>query len=109
MRRAKYNKKTYYWWHGSYRPDIILNHVKDFYEPLFKKREQKATAEMKYFLNIIDVPKLSEDHVKLCEEDLTKNDLYKSLRSMQNDKSPVTMTWQKNFTKLFGSNWRKPL
>ena len=47
---------------------------------------------MKYFLNIIDVPKLSEDHVKLCQEDLTKNDLYKSLRSMQNDKSPVTMT-----------------
>ena len=47
---------------------------------------------MKYFLNIIDVPKLSEDHVKLCQEDLTKNGLYKSLRSMQNDKSPVTMT-----------------
>ena len=31
---------------------------------------------------------LSEDQVKLCEEDLTEKDLYKSLRSMQNDKSP---------------------
>ena len=61
--------------------------MKDFYEALFKKREQKTTAEIKDFLNVIDVPKLSEDQVKLCEEDLTKKDLYKSLRSMQNDKS----------------------
>ena len=53
-----------------------------------KKREQKTTAEIKDFLNVIDVPKLSENQVKLCEEDLTKNDLYKSLRSMQNAKSP---------------------
>ena len=65
----------------------ILNHVKDFYEELFKKRYQKTAAEIKDFLNVIDVPKLSEDQVKLCEEDLTKKDLYKSLRSMQNDKS----------------------
>ena len=53
----------------------ILNHIKDFYEALFKKREQKTTAEIKDFLNVIDVPKLSENQVKLCEEDLTKNDL----------------------------------
>ena len=51
-----------------------------------KKREQKITAED--FLNVIDVQKLSENQVKLCEEDLTKKDLYKSLRSMQNAKSP---------------------
>ena len=63
----------------------ILNHIKDFYEALFKKREQKTTAEIKDFLNVIDVPKLSEDQVKLCEEDLTEKDLYNSLKSMQND------------------------
>ena len=66
----------------------ILNHIKDFYEALFKKREQKTTTEIKDFLNVIDVPKLSEDQTKLCEEDLTEKDLYNSLRSMQNDKSP---------------------
>ena len=66
----------------------ILNHIKDFHEVLFKKREQKTTAEIKDFLNVIDVPKLSEDQVKFCEEDLTKKDLYKCLRSMQNEKSP---------------------
>ena len=66
----------------------ILNHIKDFYEALFEKGEQKTTAEIKDFLNVIDVPKLSEDQVKLCEEDLTEKDLCKSLRSMENDKSP---------------------
>ena len=66
----------------------MLNHIKDFYEGLFKKRYQKTTAEIKDFLNVIDVPKLSEDQVKLCEEDLIKKDLYKSLRSMQIYKSP---------------------
>ena len=63
----------------------ILNHTKDFHEAFFKKREQKATAKIKDFLNAIDVPKLSEDQIKLCEEDLNQKKLWKSLRSMQND------------------------
>ena len=66
----------------------ILTHIKDFYEALFKKLEQKTTAEVEDFLNVIDVPKLSGDLLKLCEEYLTEKDLYKSVRSMQNDKSP---------------------
>ena len=40
-------------------------------------------AEIKDFLNIIDVPKLSEYQVKLCEEDLTEKDLYKSLKAQK--------------------------
>ena len=58
----------------------MLDHIKDCYETLFKKREQKPTTEIKHFLNAIDVPKLSEDQIKLCEEDLTEKDLYKSLK-----------------------------
>ena len=79
----------------------ILNHIKDFYEELFKKREQKTTAKIKDFLNFIDVPKLSEDQVKLCKEDVTKKDLYKSLRSMQNHKSPGNDTLTKEFYETF--------
>ena len=56
----------------------ILNYIKDFYETLFKKQEQKPIVEIKDFLNVIDVPKLSEDQVKLCEEDLTEK-IYTSL------------------------------
>ena len=49
--------------------------MKYFSEALFKKREQKTTAQIKIFLNVIDVPKLSEAQVKLWEEDLTEKDL----------------------------------
>ena len=52
------------------------------------KREQKITAEIKEFLNAIDLTKLSEDQIKLFEEYLTEKDLFKFLKSMKNDKSP---------------------
>ena len=51
---------------------MFLNHINDFYKILFKKREQKTTAEKRDFLNTIDVPKLSEDQVKLYEEDFNQ-------------------------------------
>ena len=66
----------------------ILECIKEFYETLFKKREQKTVTEIKSFLSHINIPKLSEDKRKLCEEDLTEKDLCNSLKSMQNDKSP---------------------
>ena len=61
-------------------------------------------AEINDFLNALDVPNLSEDQVKLCEKDLTKKDLYKPLRSMQNDKSPGKDGLTKEFTKRFWTN-----
>ena len=85
---AKYNKKLIIDDTEVTDQTCILNHIKDFYKALFKKREQKTAAEIKDFLNVTDVPKLSEDQIKLSEEDLTEKDLYKSLRSTQNDKSP---------------------
>ena len=79
----------------------ILDHIKDFYETLFKKHKQKTKAKMKHCLNAIDVPKLFEDQVKLCEEHLTKRDLYKSLRSMKNDKSLGNDGLTKGFYETF--------
>ena len=63
-------------------------YFRSFILDLLKKREQKATAKLKNFLNAIDVRRLSEDQVNFCVEDLTEKDLHMSLRIMQNDKSP---------------------
>ena len=41
------------------------------------------------------------DHVKLCEEDLTKKDLFKSLKSMENDKSSRNNGLTKEFYETF--------
>ena len=39
-------------------------------------------GEIKIFRNVINIRKVSEDQVKLCEEDLIKNNLYKFPRSL---------------------------
>ena len=49
----------------------------------------KTIAEIKNFLNHFNIPKLSKDKANVCDKDLTKKDLYKSLKSLQNQKSPV--------------------
>ena len=85
----------------SYRPDMYFRSYERFYEALFRKGWQKTTAKIKNFLNAVDVPKLSDDQAKLYEEDLTKKDLYKSLRSMQNDKSPGNDGLTQKFYKTF--------
>ena len=46
----------------------ILEHIREFYETFFKKREQKTEIEMENFFSAVDIPKLSENQAKLCEE-----------------------------------------
>ena len=66
----------------------ILEHIREFYETLFKTQEQKTAIEMETFFSGVDIPKLSKNQSKLCEENVTEKDLYNSLKSMQSDKSP---------------------
>ena len=79
----------------------ILEHIREFYETLFKTREQKTEIEMEKFFSDVDIPKLSENQVKLCEENLTEKDLYNSLKSMQSDKSPGNDGLTKEFYETF--------
>ena len=66
----------------------ILEQIREFYETLFKTQEQKTAIEMETFFSGVDIPKLSKNQSKLCEENVTEKDLYNSLKSMQSDKSP---------------------
>ena len=43
---------------------------------------------MENFFSDVDIPKLSENQVKICEENLTEKDFYNSSKSMQSNKSP---------------------
>ena len=42
---------------------------------------------MKNFFSAVDIPKLSENQAKLCEEVLTKNNSYNFLKNIQSDNS----------------------
>ena len=67
----------------------------------FKTWEQKTEIEMKKFFSDVDIPKLFENQVKPCEENLTGKDLYNSLKSMQSDKSPGSNGFTKEFYETF--------
>ena len=41
--------------------------------------------EMEKIFMYVDISKLSKNQAKLCEEELIEKDLYKSLKSMQNE------------------------
>ena len=58
-------------------------------------------TEIESFLSHINIPKLSENKAKLSEEDLTRKDLYDSLKILQSDKSPVNDGLTKNFYETF--------
>ena len=72
---------------------------------LFSKRgNKKLRQKWKFFCSDVGIPKLSENQVTLCEENLTEEDLYNSLKSMQSDKSPGNDGLTKKFMKHFGLN-----
>ena len=88
MKISKYNKKLVVDDKEITDQTHILEHIREFYETLFKTGEQKNAIEMETFFSDDDIPKFSEDQAKLCEENLTKKDFYNSLKRMQSDKSP---------------------
>ena len=88
MKISKYNKKLVVDDKEITDQTHILEHIREFYETLFKTGERKNAIEMETFFSDDDIPKFSEDQAKLCEENLTKKDFYNSLKRMQSDKSP---------------------
>ena len=63
-RRSKHNKKIIADGKKTSDQTHILECLKEFYEILFKKREQKTVTEVKSFLSHIKISKLSEDKAK---------------------------------------------
>ena len=78
----------------------IRHRFKNFTKFFFKPRTKTAT-ESKSFLNHVKIPKLSEDKAKICEKALTVKDLYGSLKSVQNEKSPGNDRLTKEFCETF--------
>lgn len=52
----------------------ILECVRELYETLFKRHEQKTATEIKTIHRHINIPNLSENKPKLGQEDLTEKD-----------------------------------
>ena len=80
----------------------ILNQIKLFYDTLFQNPSQKDSVDdINDFLNTLDILKLSTDQIILCDIELTEKDLYHSMKSMKNVKSPGNDGLTKEFYVTF--------
>ena len=66
----------------------INNHIFSFYKKLFEERLQNDSKKFLEFLKDTPVPSLTEEQKKICESELTEKEIYQSLISMENNKSP---------------------
>ena len=60
-----------------------------------------STDDNNHFLNTLDIPKPSTDQIILRDIELTEKDLYDSMKSMENDKSPGNDGLTKKFFAIF--------
>ena len=82
-------------------PNKILNKIRNFYESLFKKRDSKPSSQINDFLDTVQLPKLNIAEINECDNELSEKELYISLMSMQNNKSPGNDGLTKEFFVTF--------
>ena len=82
-------------------PNIILNEIRNFYESLFKKGDSKRPSKINDFLDKVQLPKLNITEINDCNDELSEKELYISLMSMQNNKSPGNDGLTKKFFVTF--------
>ena len=97
---------------GSFTSDqkLILNECRLFYKKLYSANEQVNPDAFPFFYQNHTIPKLSEEQKLNCDIDLTEEELFKTLKSFQKNKSPgmdgitaefyITF-WDQIKTKLF--------
>ena len=65
-----------------------MNHIKEFYASLCKRRSAKTEQDCLEHLHNVNIPQLSQSELESCEDLLTKREGWKALSSMKNDKNP---------------------
>ena len=68
------------------------------YEILFKEESSKTNGEKQKFFNSLDTKTLINQQSDLCENKLRETDLFGSMESMKNNKTPGSDGSTNNFT-----------
>ena len=66
----------------------INNHILQFYQNLFKEKQNTSENRFNNVLNDLNISSLNSEEVLSCEGNLTEQEIYKSLTSFKNNKSP---------------------
>ena len=71
--------------------NAILEECRTFYKNLYQKNHPEVTTDSQCyqrFLNVDNVPKLTEDQKNSCEGILTEAELYNTLKSFKKNRRP---------------------
>ena len=80
----------------------INSAIYDFYANLFSRKIEKNGESLNNFFKKISISSLSETQKQICEEELTKKGIYKSMISFDNSKSLGIDGLQKIFIRHSG-------
>ena len=66
----------------------INNHILQFYQNLFTEKQSTSENRFNTLLNNLNIPSLNSEEILSCEGNLTEQEIYKSLTSFKDNKSP---------------------
>ena len=72
-------------------------HIYQFYQHLYMKKQNISEDSTCNFLNDLTVPSLTTEQSLSCEGNLTEKEIYNSLISLENNKSPGNDGFTKEF------------
>ena len=82
-------------------PKQILSKLQLFYEDLYARKSAKTEQECLRYLEKVNTPKLSEEERYICDGQLSIQEYWNALNSMQNGKSPGNDGLSKEFYACF--------
>ena len=81
--------------------DEINKQIFSFYQSLFSRKMQFQTDIIEAYLDNIPLPKLTDEQTLSCEGIISEDEVFKSLKSMDNNKSPGNDGLSKEFYECF--------
>ena len=88
--------------------DEINKQIFSFYQSLFSRQVQVQTDKIDAYLDNIPLPKLTNEQTLSCEGIISEDEVFKSLKSMDNNKSPGNDGLSKEFYECFWDEVKKP-
>ena len=75
---------------------------------MFSRKVQNQTDKIEAYLELIPLPKLTNEQTLSCEGIISEDEVFKSLKSMENNKSPGNDGLSKEFYECFWDEVKKP-
>ena len=82
--------------------------MEKFFENLFKRKLRKTKHEFNEFLRDISLPTLSKEQKKVCDEEISEQEVVLALKSFSNNKSAGNDGLTKEFYGTFWEELKQP-